>query len=868
MSDTTPMMQQYERIKSMHREKILFFRLGDFYEMFRNDAREASRILGLTLTARNGIPMCGIPFHAAQSYIPKLLDAGKKVAICEQTRMPEDAKGIAERQVVEVITPGTVMDENYLPQGQHNYIGSISRALGDSSRISLSFIDISTGDIVLSAYRTDDQAQLVLSDIEKFRPREILLQESLAADQPWLDREMRSSDRIINRYPDWHYQSGSAARILTSVLGVQSLKAFGLEESSPELDSLGPLLRYVEENAGRPIVHLNSIQVNSSRDFMHIDGSSQKNLELVRNIQDGSETQSLFKVIDQTRTSMGRRLLRTWILHPLIREPEIIRRQKRVSVLYHDQLCLNKLRDILGGALDLPRLASRVSMEKAHPKDLRAIMKSIEGFLDSYRLLRGGELEDLFPADDLPVLRNRADLIASAIVDEPPTTLTDGGIIRKGYNEELDELKGLEANAQQLLDEYLENERVRSGIANLKLKFNRVIGYFLEVSKGQLKLVPETFERRQSLVNADRFTTPELSRLAERITTAREEAKVKEQELFLHLRTKINEILRQLQRAGSILAELDCLQSFSYQATLRGYTCPKITDDQRISITGGRHPVVETFIETGAFVANDLEVSADGKNFFTLITGPNMAGKSTYLRQNALIILMAQIGSFVPAESAEIGICDRIFCRVGASDNLARGESTFLVEMNETAHILRQAGTRSLVIMDEVGRGTSTQDGLSIAWAVCEYILGHLRCRTLFATHFHELSELANPGLVNRSLAVKDDEGEILFLNKVVDGPSNNSYGIHVARIAGIPDEVIFRAGEILEEIQRSSGKVSITQSEQARRSLHLPSASRQRGLFGQDEMVVQEIMHMDLDSITPIEALNHLHRMQKNLKD
>jgi DNA mismatch repair protein MutS len=865
MSDSTPMMQQYERIKSLHRDKILFFRLGDFYEMFKTDAQEASRILGLTLTSRNGIPMCGIPYHAAQSYIPRILDAGRKVAICEQTKMPEDNKGIAERQVVEIITPGTVLEESYLRQGEHNFIGSMCRSSVHRDLFCLSFIDISTGDILLSAY--DGDGSRIRSDLEKFSPREVLLQESLFGEIPWLPGEMKASGTVLNRYPDWHFRGGGAARILKSVIGVQSLKAFGLEDDSPELESLGPLLEYVEENAGRPIMHLNSIQVVSSRDFMHIDGNSQRNLELVRNIQDGGESQSLFRIIDQTRTSMGRRLLKSWILQPLLGRDEILRRQNLTSVLYHDQLTLNRLREILSGALDLPRLATRVSMEKAHPKDLRAIMKSIDEFLEAYRLLESGDFAALFPTEILPILQNRSVLISSAITDDPPTSIADGGIIRKGYDEEIDKLRSLEENSQVLLDEYLEEERSASGISNLKIKYNRVLGYFLEVSKGQLKLVPEHFERRQSLVNADRFTTPKLNTLADQITGARENMKLREQELFIALRTRINENLRELQLAGRILAEIDCLQSFSYQATLRGYTMPDIVEDNSIRILGGRHPVVETFLESGAFVPNDLEISGSPRGFFNLITGPNMAGKSTYLRQNALIVLLAQIGSFVPAESAEIGLCDRIFCRVGASDNLARGESTFLVEMNETAHILRQAGTRSLVIMDEVGRGTSTQDGLSIAWAVCEYILNHLQCRTLFATHFHELSELKHPGLKNRSLAVKDDEGEIQFLNKVVEGPSNNSYGIHVARIAGIPDEVIFRAGEILDEVQRSGGSLSITPASDQRKSMKLSWPARQRGLFGQDEMVVQEILHLDLDSLTPIEALNQLHRMQKNLR-
>ncbi len=868
MPDTTPMMKQYDSIKARHRDKILFFRLGDFYEMFKSDAAEASRILGLTLTSRNGIPMCGIPYHAAQSYIPKLLDAGRKVAICEQTKMPEGGKGIAERDVVEVITPGTVIEEHLLKRGKHNFLASLSGANKDGGDLSLALIDVSTGDVVLSSHRGNTQFQTLRADLESYAPREILVQESLFAGIPWLSRELGEKDVVVNRYPDWHFTDTGAAELLKVIMGVQNLKAFGIEDRSPLLDSLGPLLTYVEENAGRQIARLNSIRVMNPSSYMLIDSSSQKNLELVNNLRDSRENQSLFKIIDQTRTSMGRRLLRNWILHPLTDIDELRARQDRTELLYHDQLSMNRLRDILGKTLDLPRLASRIGMEKAHPKDLVAIRKSIEGFLDSYRLLEGGGLSDFFPKDILPILQNRAMLIESAVVDDPPTGILEGGIIADGYDEEIDRLRETQKNGENMLDQYLESEREKTGIGSLKIKHNRVIGHFLEISKTQAKSAPDYFHRRQSLVNADRFTTDELDELADRILNAQERIHEREKLLFLDIRRRIRESLAELQQAGRVLAELDCIQSFAYQATLKGYTRPEITDEPVFSVHGGRHAVVETFLDAGGFVPNDLGLNMKERDFFSLITGPNMAGKSTYLRQNALIAILSQIGSFVPAEKVRVGICDRVFCRVGASDNLARGESTFLVEMNETAHILRQATPRSLVIMDEVGRGTSTQDGLSIAWAVCEYILNHVQCRTLFATHFHELSELQHSSLRNRSLAVDESEGGIVFLNKVIDGPSDNSYGIHVAQIAGIPDEVIFRAGEILEEILSASGSLVISQEKAGKKSMVIPAKSRQRGLFGQDEMVIQEILHLDLNAITPLEALNHLSRMKKNLAD
>lgn len=858
------MMKQYERIKAAHRGKILFFRLGDFYEMFKSDAQEASKILGLTLTARHGIPMCGIPYHAAAQYIPKLLDAGKKVAICEQTKMPEGGKGIAERAVIEILTPGTVLDDGYLTRADHNFIASISKGLSNQS-FSAAFLDISTGDLLLAHYTFNDAASALLSNLDAYMPKEILVQETLYNENKQIAQALEAHHAVINRYPDWSYQQSSAAERLKSIMKLHNLKAFGLDDESGELICLFPLLEYVEENTGRSIRHINSVSIISPRDFMYIDASSQRNLELLRNINDGGESQSLFKIIDQTKSPMGKRMLKSWIMHPLVIKQRIEDRLRLVENLYHNQLTLQKLRELLGELMDIPRLIARVSMEKAHPKDLVALKSSVQFGLDIYRLLESSELSHDFPVVHLPILNQKAQLIEDAIVETPPTSISDGEIIRRGYDREIDELSDLVQHSATHLDQYIQREREASGIPGMRLKHNKVLGYVIEISKAQAKSVPEHFQRRQSLSNGERFSTPELKELADKIETAKEQLIEKEQTLFLKIRSKIAESVIEFQDFSRAIAHIDCIQSFSYQATVKGYTKPQITEASHITIQNGRHPVVESFLSPGAFVPNNLELNAEQHESFALITGPNMAGKSTFLRQNALIAILAQIGSFVPAESATVGISDKIFCRVGASDNLARGESTFLVEMNETAHILRTATGKSLVIMDEVGRGTSTQDGLSIAWAVSEYLVQNIQCRTLFASHFHQLAELPYEKIKNLSLAVHEEDGDIVFLNKVVDGPSSNSYGVHVAGIAGLPDEVLFRAAEILEQLQENDHTMSVGMPIRSQETKKVVLSS-QRGLFGQEELVAQEIRHMDLDELTPKEALNQLYRFQKTL--
>ena len=862
MSNSTPLMQQYDRLKAQQRDAILFFRLGDFYEMFRNDAKEASNILGLTLTARNAIPMCGIPYHAAQSYIPKLLDAGRKVAICEQIRIPE--KGIADREIVEVITPGTVVDEACLKQNDHNFIASICSRRGKKEAMSISFIDVSTGDLIITETSGQGAKESLRRDLQRYQPRELLLQESLFETYPWINAEVSQLSATINRFPDWHYEGQTAWELLCEIMKVRNLKAYGFEKESAQLDSVKLLLQYVETNTGKQIRHIHSLKVMRENEYVIIDSSSQKNLELINNLNDGSKQMTLLSAIDQTMTSMGKRLLKQWLLHPLVKVEEITARQQWVGALYHNQLLLSKCREILGSTQDVHRLSARVSMGKAHPKDLLAICRSVEGYIRLYELLAAAEV-DLLHIADISQLEYLARHLAKALSDNPPVTITEGGIIREGFDSEIDRLRAIEVGGKNMLQDYLTQESEQSGIHNLRIKHNNVVGYFLEVSKGQLKKIPPHFERRQSLVNADRFTTSRLKELAVEISSAREQLIEAEKAAFIMLVEKLADSLPLLFSAGDKLAQLDCLQSLSHQATLHAYSCPELVEYPLIDITAGWHPVVATVLEQGSFVPNDLVLSPHCS--FVLITGPNMAGKSTFLRQNALIILLAHIGSFVPAEAARIGLVDRIFCRVGASDNLVRGESTFLVEMNEAAHILRNASARSLVIMDEVGRGTSTQDGLAIAQAILEYIAHRINCQTLFATHFHELSQLEGNDIKNMSLQVKETDGDIIFLNKVIDGPSTNSYGLHVARIAGIPDEVVFRAAEILATMAGSS-PIKIAPRGTSMPSPSIQARHSQKSLFAQDELVIQKLQSLNIDALTPVDALNYLHEMQKMLED
>jgi len=850
-------MRQYLSIKAKHKDAVLFFRMGDFYEMFKSDAEEVSRILNLTLTKRHGIPMCGIPYHAAQNYIGRLLQAGKKIAICEQISLPKDGKGIALRDVVEIITPGTVVDESFLDKRSNNYMAAIGQI---GNEMVFSYVDLSTGEFRATSFTGNHQDDFAKKEIGRLNPSEILLQESLM-DQSYFRSLVNRSNLVVNKIPDWLFDQESSLNSLKEQFHVSNLKGFGFQDHDRAIAAAGVLLDYLKDTARHYLTHLRGIRRYEDDRFVSLDEATQKNLELLRNMDDGSSSFTLLSVLDETQTSMGARMLRQWIMNPLRYPENIIYRQERVRKFYHNQLLMQDVRNILSGILDIERLTARIGLDKAHAKDLLSLFLSLEKiFQIEDRVVSEEQGLLICTPDQKAVLKEICDLLGRAIADEPSILLHEGKMIREGYHGELDELKLLKNHSRQILDDYLQGIKRESGISNLKLKYNKIIGYFLEVSKGQADAVPSSFIRRQSLVGSERFTTDRLGEFESRINSASEKVIELERSLFIEIREGLKQHIPLFQDICKKVAELDCYQSFSYTATTRGYSCPEILDNRELELQGGRHPVVEAYLPQGEFIPNDVSLQED-KAYFALITGPNMAGKSTYLRQIALIVLMAQIGSFIPADQGRIGVVDKIFCRVGASDNLARGESTFLVEMNETAHILRNASNRSLVIMDEVGRGTSTNDGLSIAWSITEHLLDDLQCKTLFATHYHELTSIQHPSLCNLSLSVKETGDDIIFLKKIENGPANNSYGIHVASLAGLPDTVVERARQILQSMEAGELGGSMTVSET------LKSLPEQKNLFDSSEIVLDQLRSMNLNQMTPLDALNTLNALQKNLK-
>ncbi|MDR0539134.1 MAG: DNA mismatch repair protein MutS [Spirochaetaceae bacterium] len=813
--NSTPMLAQYRRIKQTHRDEVLFFRLGDFYEMFGDDAIEVSALLNLTLTSRNNVPMCGIPYQSTRSYIARLLRKGKKIAICEQLSAPSRGRSLIEREVVEVITPGTVVDDYYLETGASNYLAALFEA---GTALSFAYIDLSTGEFKATAFKGNTEEQL-REELERLEIREILVQESLVKENHKIARALEErAGLLVNRWADWLFDMGKSMARLIRQFNTNNLKGFGIENGAPEIAAAGALLDYLDQTAKNLIPHVRSIQRYCESEFAGMDESSIRNMELFHNQHDGSSHFSLFEVIDETKTPMGRRLLKYRLAHPLLDTAKIEKRLDFAGFFYAEQKTLSKTRDILGKAGDLERLSSRIGMEKAHGKDMLAL-KNVLICLE--------ELQQSLPQAVIPFYEDKGhsrctrgadfqkimalkDNLEKALADEPSILLNEGKLIRRGYNAELDHLHELRENGRGLLEKYLVEEREATGISALKIHYNRLIGYFFEVTKAHLAKVPRRFIRRQGTAIGERFTTDKLSALESDINGACDKIIELERKLFLELRGNAKELLPELFDAAAALAELDVAQSTAQAATRHLWIKPQLNNSLALNIREGRHPVVETHIPGGEFIPNDIKLNAApeapaAEVPFLLITGPNMAGKSTYLRQAALITIMAQTGLFVPAAHAEIGIVDRIYCRVGAYDNISRGESTFLVEMNETAYILNTASSRSLVIMDEVGRGTGTRDGLAIAQAVCEDLLNRIRCRTLFATHYHELSTLNHPCMDNRSLEVDELDGKIIFRRRLVNKPAAESYGLHVARLAGLDEKVLARAGELMRHLRTIS---------------------------------------------------------------
>ena len=840
-------MKQYREVKSQYADMVLFFRLGDFYEMFDEDAKEVSALLNLTLTHRGDSPMCGIPYHAAKNYIKRLLDCGKKIAICEQMELPENSKALARREVIRIVTPATVVDEDFLDDKSFNYIICFFQH-------ALAFCDVSTGDFHIRALDAKNKAQSVRAALQQISPREILVCE----DEYFLDFDFKS---IIDSYPamvtklaPWYFTQKGCYKILCEQAKVKSLASYGLKDNDRLVCPAGALIRYITETSKSSVSHLTDYKVDSEESFVGMDESSRKNLELFSNLYDGSSRYSLFECINRTRTSGGSRLLKNWISFPLRDLNQISFRQQWVRFFVDSPSELSRVREALGTAMDLNRLVTRVMLKRAVPHDLVGIKQTIGSFFNLVSANPEKYFSLLETSLDQNALSECADLmqrIDRAINDQCLGQFQEGQVILDGYSELLDQRRALRDHSDEILKSYLEKVKAESGLSILKLGYNRVFGYYLEIPKGQVAKAPAYFYRKQTLVNGERFTTDELMQYEKDILQANAQAETLEKQLYEEILAEVLKIDAHLNSIGHFLNTIDVFQALATLAVDSSYVCPEMTEEDVLEIHDGRHPVVERQLGPGKFVSNSLDMSIR----FSLITGPNMAGKSTYLRQNALIILLAHMGSFVPASSARIGIVDKIFCRVGAMDNLARGESTFLVEMQEAAFILRNCTQRSFVIVDEIGRGTSTQDGMSIAYAIMKSLI-EKGAKTLFATHYHELTMLDTTGIRLLTLDVREEKGSVTFLRKVKDGVANSSYGIHVARMAGVPATVVRDAKSFQ---GRHFADYSMSQG-----SLFTSDADYDEPSQTEDSEVIKELRAINLDEMTPMQALILLSKLKE----
>jgi len=878
------MLEQYRNIKKKHEGNILFFRLGDFYEMFSQDAIEVSALLNLTLTSRNGLPMCGIPYHAAKTYIARLLKLGKKIAVCEQLTAAGRGSKVIERDVVEIITPGTTVDEDFLEKGSSNYLCCLAASCHAASCLSFSYIDLSTGEFFSTCF-SKNEPEVLRQELERLQIKEMLIQESILKEEKEIAAAVYDrSSLVLNRLADWLFDPVQAKIRLEKQFGLANLKSFGLDDDSAEIISAGALLDYLDTTSKSLLLHVRTLKIYRDSEYMGIDEASQRNLELLYNQRDGDVRFSLFEVMDETRCSMGRRLLKRRLLHPLRDIKKINNRLSWVEDLYRDQGKLSRLRDCLGRTPDLERLCSRLAMDKAHGRDMLSVKMAIISFnavMSLYhdnlsRRFDESESNKLFFENDenktninFDDLIKILELLEKGIYNDPSVFLNEGSLIKEGYSKELDELRLLKENSRQILDQYLEEERRETGITSLKIRYNRLIGYFFEVTKTNLDKVPEHFIRRQGIVGGERYSTVRLASLESEINGASDKIIELEKKLFLEIREEAKKALIPLSAAAHRLSEIDVAQSMARAASLRNWRCPHLNESSILEIYEGRHPVVEAHIGQGEYIPNDILLNKSEDDItFAMITGPNMAGKSTYLRSAALITIMAQTGSFVPAAEAKIGICDRVYCRVGASDNLARGESTFLVEMNETAFILNTATEKSLVIMDEVGRGTATNDGLSIAWAISEELLNRIKCRTLFATHFHELSLLSHSKIANRSMEVLEQGEKIVFLRKIKEGPATQSYGIHVAKLAGISQNVLNRAVQIMNLLSERDTDLELTSLINSKDNDTVnqknPKVNKNESKSCLSNKFEQFLLDINPDQLTPIEALNLIIQWKK----
>jgi len=877
--DLTPMMQQYLETKREYSDAILFYRLGDFYEMFFDDAVVVSKELELTLTGKScGLeeraPMCGVPFHAADTYLNRLVQRGYKVAICEQVEDPKLAKGLVKREVIKVVTPGTNINAGALDENKYNYIMSIYHTTGC---IGISVADVTTGDFVLTEVNSLSE---LIDEIYKFSPVEIIANQSLAISGLDIDT-LKQKIGFAIYYPEVDYFDENAVKkALLSHFHVSSYISLGVQDFPIGIIAAGSMLIYLTESQKSGLEHFLHLYPYVTSKYMLLDSSSRRNLELSETMRDKQKMGSLLWVLDKTKTAMGGRTLRNALEQPLIDKELISQRLDAVGELTDNAFMRDEIREYLGPVYDLERLIGRVSFRTVNPQDMLALCKSLQMIAPIKEVLKDSSCDLLHEIDSkLDSLTDISDLISQSISEEPAISIREGNIIKDGFNADVDYLRKARTEGKQWLAKLEYEDRERTGIKNLRIKYNKVFGYYFEVTNSYKDLVPEDYIRRQTLANAERYTTPALKELEDNILNSQEKLVALEYDLFVEVREQIAAHITRILSTAKALASLDMISALSYVAEKNRYVRPKLNDKGVINIKGGRHPVVEQMIPGDSFIENDTYLD-NNKHCISIITGPNMAGKSTYMRQTALIVLMAQIGSFVPAKSADIGVVDRIFTRVGASDDLSSGQSTFMVEMNEVANILRNATKNSLLILDEIGRGTATFDGLSIAWAVVEHISNKklLGAKTLFATHYHELTELEGKmGNVNNyRIAVKENGDDIVFLRKIMQGGADKSYGIQVAKLAGVPDMVIDRAKEIMEQlldndITEKVQAITVADKQVPKKKVHYDEVDLNQmtlGLAVDDSAVLEELKSIDITSLTPLDALNTLYNLQNKLKN
>lgn len=866
MSRLTPMMQQYWEVKRQHEDCILFYRLGDFYEMFFDDAQLASKELELTLTGRDcgqeeRAPMCGVPYHSAEGYIARLIARGYKVAICEQTEDPAQAKGLVRREVIRTVTPGTVMESSMLDEGRNNYICSVFL---DSRGAGLCFCDISTGE-VSAAQLPGGDVRTVVNELARFDPREALLSDAAYSNGEIAEFFRARSGCHVERGGEWRFVYQTSCDTMRKQFTLNCFEDEALAATPHMVSAVGALFSYLHETQKNDLSHLNRLEQYTSEQFMTLDQTARRNLELTASLQSGAKKGSLLWVLDRTKTPMGARLIRQWIEKPLLDVTRIIERQNAVAAMTEDALARDALQETLNGIFDMERIIGRIVFGSANCRDLRALYQvclRLPPLKQRLAAFDARYLKEL--AQQLDELSDLAELIDSAIAEEPPFSVREGGMIRDGFSPEVDELRGLLGGGTATVAEIERTERERTGIKSLKVGYNKVFGYYIEISKAYIAQAPAEYIRKQTLANCERYITPELKKLEGEILSASDRVIALEFELFSKIRTAIAEQACRVQKSSQSVAAADVLCAFAEVAVKNGYVKPEIDGGDKISIRDGRHPVVEHMLRGDAlFVPNDAELDG-GENRVHIITGPNMAGKSTYMRQVALIVIMAQCGSFVPAAGAHIGVCDRVFTRVGASDDLSTGRSTFMVEMSEVADILRDATRHSLLILDEIGRGTSTFDGMAIARAVLEYIASkkHLGAKTLFATHYHELCELEGlvDGVKNYNIVVKKRGDDIVFIKKVVRGGTNDSYGIEVSKLAGLPDTVIRRAKEILKQIEHRPAPAPSCEPDGEEEQFSLGDLSGRE--------LIERLKLTSPDTLTPIEALTLLYELCNRAKE